>query len=56
MYLRGDGFDELKTIFDKLRAGANPQFFMELQEMPFGIYGRFTDRFGVEWFFVGGKA
>jgi PhnB protein len=56
MYLRGDGFDELKAIFDKLRAGANEQFFEELQEMPFGTYGRFTDRFGIEWFFVGGKA
>jgi PhnB protein len=56
MYVRADQFGELKTIFDKLRAGANEEFLVELRELPFGIYGRFTDRFGIEWFFVGGKA
>jgi len=56
MYIRGDGFDELKAIFDKLRVDANELFFEDLRQMPFGTYGRFTDRFGIEWFFVGGNA
>jgi len=56
MYVRANTFDELKSIFDKLRVGSSEQFFVELTEMPFGIYGSFTDRFGVPWFFVGGNA
>ena len=53
MYVTGDRFDELSPIFERLREGADQEFFVELQEMPFGIYGRFTDRFGVEWYFRG---
>ena len=53
MYVTGDGLDELLPIFEKLRDGANPEFFVELCEMPFGVYGRMTDRYGVEWFFRG---
>ena len=56
IYLTGDGYDELLPIFEKLRHGANPEFFVELRAMPFGMYGRFTDRYGVEWFFRGGKS
>jgi PhnB protein len=53
MYVLGDGLDELSLIFRKLREGADQEFLVELQQMPFGIYGRFTDRYGVEWFFRG---
>ena len=53
MYVTGDRFDELSPIFERLREGADQEFLVELQEMPFGIYGRFTDRFGVEWYFRG---
>jgi PhnB protein len=56
MYLTGDSLDDLKPVFDKLSDGADRQFTVELREMPFGIYGRLTDRFGVEWFFRGAKA
>ena len=56
MYVTADGFDELSPIFAKLRVGGNDQFLVELREMPFGIYGRLTDRYGVEWFFRGAKA
>ena len=42
---------ELRTIFNKLAEGAATEFFVDLQPMPFGLYGRYTDRFGVEWFF-----
>jgi PhnB protein len=55
MYVTGDGYDELSPIFDILRDGADAQLLTELREMPFGIYGRLTDRYGVEWFFRGAK-
>jgi PhnB protein len=56
MYLSSDQPAELRTIFDKLADGAGKEFFVDLREMPFGLYGRFTDRFGVEWFFRGATA
>ncbi len=56
MFVTADGFDELSPIFAKLRVGGNDQFLVELREMPFGVYGRLTDRYGVEWFFRSAKA
>jgi len=56
MYLTGDSPDELRASFDKLADGALKEFFVELKEMPFGLYGHFTDRYGVGWFFRGAKA
>jgi PhnB protein len=56
MHVTATQSDELRAIFDKLSAGADREFLVELREMPFGLYGRFTDRFGVEWFFRGEKA
>jgi PhnB protein len=53
MYVTGNGYTELAPIFDKLRREADPRLLVELREMPFGIYGRLTDRYGVEWFFRG---
>ena len=53
MYVTGDNLDELSPIFKKLRVGADHEFLVELQEMPFGVYGRFTDRYGVEGYFRG---
>ena len=55
MYVTGDNFDELSSIFERLREGADQEFLVELEEMPFGIYGRFTDRYGVEWYFRGAR-
>lgn len=55
MYVTGESLAELAPVFEKLREGADLEFLVELQEMPFGIYGRFTDRYGVEWFFRGGS-
>ena len=54
-YVTGDSLEELSPIFEKLRKGADQEFLVELREMPFGIYGRFTDRYGVEWYFRGGR-
>lgn len=56
MYVTGDGRDELSPVFEKLRNGARPEFLVDLCEMPFGVYGRLTDRYGVEWFFRGASA
>jgi PhnB protein len=53
LYVIGDEYGELSAIFNKLRDGAEEQLLVELREMPFGIYGRLTDRYGVEWFFRG---
>jgi len=56
MYVTSALPDELRIIFDRLSDGANKEFFVALMEMPFGLYGRMTDRYGVEWFFRGEKA
>ena len=55
MYVSGATFAELKAIFDKLAVGAGREFLVDLRDMPFGAYGRLTDRYGVEWFFRGDK-
>lgn len=56
MYITSSQFDELRTIFDKLSDGADKEFLVDLRDMPFGTYGRLTDRYGVEWFFRGERA
>src|SRR4051794_32189377 len=43
MYVMSDEPAELRIIFDKLSDGANKEFFVDLRQMPFGLYGRFTD-------------
>ena len=53
IYVIGNTFKELKIVFDKLRVGAEEEHLQELHEMPFGIYGQFFDRFGVQWIFKG---
>jgi|SRR5579875_101991 len=53
VYLTGESYDELRQVFDKLSAGADPNLLDDLQTMPFGIYGHLTDRYGVSWFFRG---
>lgn len=55
IFVNGETFDELKAVFDKLRDGDNNQRLQELHEMPFGIYGQFYDKFGVQWIFRGNK-
>jgi PhnB protein len=51
IFLVGQGFDELKSVFEKLSQGAQKDNFQELHELPFGMYGQFTDKFGVPWIF-----
>lgn len=56
MYVIGPQFHELRAIFEKLSDGADPELLVGLKDMPFGAYGRLTDRYGVEWFFRGDSA
>lgn len=53
IFLRGESFADLKTVFDKLSQGAsvtNP-----LKPMFFGTYGALNDKFGVRWMFHADK-
>ena len=53
VFVMGTAVDELKTVFDKLSVGADRDRFQALHEMPFGMYGQFYDRYGVQWIFRG---
>ena len=57
IFIIGGSFDELKTVFDRLSVGAEKEArtFIELNNMPFGSYGQFTDKFGVSWILKGDK-
>jgi PhnB protein len=55
VFVLGDSYNELKTVFDKLSQGAEKNRFQELHDMPFGIYGQFYDKYGVQWIFKGDK-
>lgn len=55
MYITGGAYEELKIVFDKLAVGADrdKKTFMELNNVPFGSYGQFTDKYRVSWIFKG---
>ena len=53
IFVVGNTYEELKTIFDKLRDGDNNTRLQELHKVPFGTYGQFYDKFGVQWIFKG---
>ena len=55
IFVTGDNYEELKPIFDKLKDDKNNTRLQELHDMPFGVYGQFYDKFGVQWIFRGGK-
>ncbi len=55
IFVLGGTYDELIEVFDKLAEGANKEWFQELHEMPFGNYGQFFDKYGVQWIFKGDK-
>ena len=55
IYVVSDQPEKLKTVFNKLADGADKERFQELHEMPFGLYGQFYDRYGVQWIFRGEK-
>jgi len=53
VFVIGGGYDELKVVFDQLADGAEKTRFQDLHKMPFGTYGQFYDRYGVQWIFKG---
>lgn len=55
IFVIGEGYSELKTVFDKLSKGASHDRFQDLHDMPFGSYGQLIDKFGVHWKFKGDK-
>ena len=55
IFVIGGAYQELKTVFDKLAQGAEKERFQELHDMPFGMYGQFYDKYGVQWIFKGDK-
>jgi PhnB protein len=55
VYIIGNDIAELKPIFDKLKDSDNNTRLQELHEMPFGVYGQFYDKYGVQWIFRGDK-
>jgi len=55
IFVVGKTYDELKTVFDKLKDGDNNKRLQELHEMPFGLYGQFYDKYGIQWIFKGDK-
>jgi PhnB protein len=54
VFVECDDNAELRTAFDNLARGAQSEHFQDLHQMPFGMYGQFFDRFGVQWIFRGG--
>ena len=55
LFVVGETYDELKKVFDKLAEGADKERFQALHDMPFGIYGQFYDKYGIQWIFKGDK-
>lgn len=59
IFIVGQGYDELRAVFDKLSSGIDKENeesrFQDLHNLPFGIYGQFNDKFGVHWIFKGDK-
>ncbi len=53
IFVVSDQVDDLKTVFDKLANGADKEHFQDLHAMPFGLYGQFFDRYGIQWIFRG---
>jgi len=52
IFVVGEGYDELKAVFDKLAEGAEKERFQELHALPIGTYGQFYDKYGVQWIFI----
>jgi PhnB protein len=55
IFVIGGAYEELKIVFNKLAQGAEKEWFQELHDMPFGMYGQFFDKYGVQWIFKGDK-
>jgi PhnB protein len=57
IFVIGTETTKLQAIFNSLSEDANKDVtFQELHELPFGLYGQLTDKFGVSWIFKGDSA
>lgn len=54
LYLSGGSAADLKTLFDKLSAGADVTD--PLKQEAFGTYGALNDKFGIRWMFHADKS
>lgn len=55
IFVVGKSYDDLKTVFNKLKDGDNNKRLQELHDVPFGTYGQFYDKYGIQWIFKGDK-
>ena len=55
IFVVGKSYDDLKTVFNQLKDGDNNKRLQELHDMPFGTYGQFYDKYGIQWIFKGDK-
>ncbi len=55
IFVIGGAYEELKAVFDRLKEGAGKERLQELHDIPFGTYGQFYDKYGVQWIFKGDK-
>ena len=53
VFVTSETDDELKLVFDRLADRARKEWFQPLHELPFGTYGQFFDRYGIQWIFRG---
>jgi PhnB protein len=53
LFVIGTDAGELKAVFDKPAVGADKEHLQELRPMPFGTYGQFYDKYGMQWIFRG---
>lgn len=56
MYLNGGTYSQLREVFDKLSAEADPELRDDLRDLQFGTYGHLADKYRVHWFFRGSPA
>jgi PhnB protein len=55
IFVLGGAYEELEAVFDKLKEDADKERFQALHDLPFGTYGQFYDKYGVQWIFKGDK-
>ncbi len=53
IFVQGSDDEELRQVFDRLAVDADRDRFQDLHPLPFGTYGQFYDKFGVQWIFRG---
>jgi PhnB protein len=55
IFVTSESDEELARVFGRLAQGAKEEWFQPLHEMPFGTYGQFFDRYGIQWIFRGAR-